>query len=437
MSTRRIDPSGAAIGPSEKPRPWQTISSVDESKIGKGLLKLVPFGGRLKHAAFARVSPNIAMSYWAQRAGATMGDWPKNAAAIDAGWLDAILRRNGVLKGSTIKSVAAANLGVGVGIMGDVSRLSIAYDKAEAGAPSSVIAKFPSTDPVNLGVARMLFFYPREIAFYTQLAQHSPIRTPRLLHAELDMSDHGFVLLLEDMGGAATPGDQIAGLTPAQAEAAITAIGRLHGAWWGKVDAGGMEALFDFANPQYGAAVQAGYQGFLAPALANFAGSYSDYTKKVAEGLAPVAARVIKDLSSGARTFVHGDYRADNMLFGPGLGDDGIAAVDWQISDRGGPLYDVAYLICNSIPTAYRQQAEQALLRRYHDTLLQMGVQGFSFDDCWQAYRFAVLCGLFVAVFTAGGMDLGNQRGRDMVRAVIDRVDTAVRELQVGDLLPG
>jgi hypothetical protein len=364
-----------------------------------------------------------------------MGDWPKNSAAVDAGWLDKVLRRNGVLSGAKVTGVAAADLGLGVGIMGEVSRLSITYEKPEASAPASIISKFPTSDPTNLGVARMLSFYPREVAFYTKLAQYSPIRTPRLLHAELDMTDQSFVLLLEDLRSASL-GDQIAGLTPPQAEAAITAIGRLHGAWWGKVDSGDMDALFDFANPQYGAAVQAGYQGFLAPALSNFSDCYSDYTKRTAEGLAPVAARVIKDLSSGARTFLHGDYRADNLLFGPSLGDDRIAAVDWQISGRGGPLYDVAYLICNSIPTAYRQQAEKTLLHRYHDTLLQMGVAGFTFDDCWKAYRLAVLCGLFVAVFTTGGMDLGNQRGRDMVRAVARRVDAAVVELQVGDLLP-
>jgi hypothetical protein len=366
-----------------------------------------------------------------------MGDWPGNSAAIDAQWLDNVLRRNGVLSGAKVSNVTAADLGVGVGIMAEVSRLSIGYDNAGPGAPSSIISKFPTADPVNLGVARMLFFYPREVAFYTQLAQYSPIRTPRLLHADLDLSDHSFVLLLEDLGSA-TLGDQIAGLTPAQAEAAITAIGRLHGAWWGKVDSGGMDAVFDFANPQYGAAVQASYQGFLAPALSGFADCYSDYTKKTAEGLAPVAARVIKDQSSsGPRTFLHGDYRADNLLFGPGLGDDGIAAVDWQISGRGGPLYDVAYLICNSVPTAYRQQAEKTLLRRYHDTLLRTGVEGFSFDDCWEAYRFAVLCGLFVAVFASGGMGLGNQRGQEMVRAAVLRVDAAVSELQVADLLPG
>ena len=355
---------------------------------------------------------------------------------MNAEWLDAVLRRSGVISSARIAAVVADKLGEGVGIMADVSRLSITYDKADSGAPASLIGKFPTTDPVNLGVARALYFYPREVAFYTKLAQYSPIRTPRLFHAELDMPDQSFLLLLEDLGGA-TMGDQVAGLAPAQAEAAIAALGRLHGTWWGKVDSGDMDSLFDFAGPQYGAALQSGYQAFLAPALGNFADCYSDYTKRTAEALAPVAARAIKQMASGARTFVHGDFRADNLLFGPALGEDGIAAVDWQISGRGGPLYDVAYLICNSVPTDYRREAEQALLRRYHDTLLRTGVTGFSFDDCWQAYRFAVLCGLFAAIFTTGGMDTGNRRGLEMVRAAVRRIDAAVSELQAGDLLPG
>jgi hypothetical protein len=365
-----------------------------------------------------------------------MGEWPRSSAGLDAGWLNGVMRQNKVLSDATITGLAVADLGTGIGIMGEVTRLSIRYDKAQPGAPSTMIAKFPTRDPTNLGVARALYFYPREVAFYTKLARHSPIRTPRLFHAELDMADHGFVLLLEDLTGA-TLGDQIEGLTPAQAEAAIQAIARLHAAWWGQVDGDGMDALFDFTNPDYCAAVQAGYQGFLAPALANFSACYGSYTKRVAEGLAPVAAAVVKQLSSRHRTFLHGDYRADNLLFGPALGEDGIAAVDWQISGRGGALYDVAYLICNSLPTAYRRRAEKELLKRYHDTLLKTGVEGFSFGECWEAYRFAVLCGLFVAIYTTGGMDLGNERGRKAMTALASRVDAAVNELQVGDLLPG
>jgi hypothetical protein len=364
-----------------------------------------------------------------------MSEWPRSSAAVQADWLDAVLRKNGMLTDSKVTNVTAADVGTGVGIMGEVARFSIEYDKPGNGAPATVVGKFPTADPTNLDVARALFFYPREVAFYTKLAQDSPIRTPRLLHAELDMRDHSFVLLLEDLYDV-THGDQITGLTPAQAEAAVTALGRLHGAWWGRVDVAGMETLFDFANPDYGAALQAGYQGFLEPALDNGSDCFSPYTKKVARGLAPVAARAVEQVSSSWRTLLHGDFRADNLMFGAALGQDGVAAVDWQISGKGGALYDVAYLICNSMPIAYHQKAEKDLLHRYHDTLLQSGVQGFTFEDCWSAYRFAVLCGLFVAIYTTGGMDVGNERGLNAMRAIARRVDAAVSQLEVGELLP-
>jgi aminoglycoside/choline kinase family phosphotransferase len=334
-----------------------------------------------------------------------------------------------------VTDVSARDLGTGLGIMGEVTRLSITHDGAEDGAPATLIGKFPTADPTNLGVANSLYFYPREVAFYTQLAQHSPIRTPALYHADLDMNDQSFVLLLEDLA-TATPGDQVAGTTPEQTKAAMAAIAKLHGAWWGKVDVEEMSALFDFANPEYCAAVAAGYQGFLAPALDNSVGLYSDYTRQTAERLAPVAAKVLADLSIENRTFVHGDYRADNLLFHPGLGEDGIAAVDWQISGRGGGLYDVAYLICNSVPHEYRKETEEQLLLQYHQDLVAMGVENYSYADCWHDYRFAVLCGLFVAIYTAGGMDLGNERGEAAMAALSSRVNAAVTELEVGDLLP-
>jgi hypothetical protein len=47
-----------------------------------------------------------------------------------------------------------------------------------------------------------------------------------------------------------------------------------------------------------------------------------------------------------------------------------------------------------------------------------------------------VLCGLFVAIFTTGGMDLGNERGVSAMRALARRVDAAVSDLEVGELLP-
>ena len=313
-----------------------------------------------------------------------------------------------------------------------------ATTRPEAGAPASIISKFPTADPVNLGVARMLSFYPREVAFYTKLAQHSPIRTPRLLHADLDMSDHSFVLLLEDMGGA-TLGDQIAGLTPAAGRGGDNGhrapARRLVGQ--GRLRRHGCAVRF-CQSPVWRGRARRATRASWRRRLSDFADCYSDYTKKTAEGLAPVAARVIKDLSSsGARTFLHGDYRADNLLFGPGLGDDGIAAVDWQISGRGGAavrrrLPDLQQRP-DRVPAAGRKDPAAPLPRHpaaawaskaSASTIAGRPTASPSCAACSSPYSRPAAWASAISV------------ARRWCAPSVRRVDAAVSELQVGDLLP-
>ena len=216
----------------------------------------------------------------------------------------------------------------------------------------------------------------------------------------------------------------------------MRALGALHGSWWGKVDSEQMVAMFDYANPEYGAAVQAGYEAFLEPALEKFGWLFSDYTKEVARALGPRTAQLLADMNADNRTLVHGDYRLDNLLFHPDLGEHGVAAVDWQISGRGSGLYDVAYILCNSVPTALRRQREEPLLREYHATVCDLGATDYSFEQCWLEYRRAVLSGLFVVIYTCGGMDLGNERGLAFVTEAAKRVDAATLDLKTGEVMP-
>jgi hypothetical protein len=364
-----------------------------------------------------------------------MGNIPGNSKDVTAGWLTDVLRNSGTIKDASVSGFDGKNLGEGYGLMGEVVRLNLEYDQPEDGAPRSVIGKFAAEDVVNLGVAKSMFFYPREVGFYTQLAPYSPVRTAKYYHADLAMPDQDFVLLLEDFD-TATRGDQVAGTTPEQTELAMTEIAKLHGAWWGKVDEGPMTELFDFTNPEFLAAVQDGYQAFVEPSLENFADYYSDYTAKVARELGPKTVEFLSNFNGKRRTFVHGDFRADNMMFGDIADSNGFALLDWQISGRGSGLYDIAYLICNSVPREYRKQAEQDLLKNHHATLMEMGVEDYSFDECWEDYRTAVLSGLYVAVYASGGLDLGNERGVELAKAALRRVDAAVNELQVGEFLP-
>jgi len=111
------------------------------------------------------------------------------------------------------------------------------------------------------------------------------------------------VLLLEDMRGR-HPGRPDHRPDAGPGEAAITAIGRLHGAWWARSTPAGWMRCSILPIPNTERPCKRATRDSWHRALSNFADCYGDYTKKTAERLAPVAARVIKELSlSGARTF--------------------------------------------------------------------------------------------------------------------------------------
>ena len=57
-------------------------------------------------------------------------------------------------------------------------------------------------------------------------------------------------------------------------------------------------------------------------------------------GIEELHARLAEEIPEGAGTVVHGDYRLDNVLIGPGLEIN--AVLDWEMSTLGDPLSDVA-----------------------------------------------------------------------------------------------
>ena len=59
------------------------------------------------------------------------------------------------------------------------------------------------------------------------------------------------------------------------------------------------------------------------------------------------------------RTIVHGDFRADNLLFGPARP----VVLDWQTASFGTGTSDLSYFLGSSLPVPVRQQHEEALVR--------------------------------------------------------------------------
>jgi hypothetical protein len=157
--------------------------------------------------------------------------FPVSLATIDPQWLTQVLRKHGFLTTGAITEFVVEGIGAEVGFLDSLARFTLTYDRPETTAPASLVIKVSSSEAKYLQIGNFYDAYEREFHFYDKVAPHTPIRLPRCFGQEVDPTSKTHVLLLEDLSSLAT-GDQVAGLTPAHALAAIESIGRFHAAWW-------------------------------------------------------------------------------------------------------------------------------------------------------------------------------------------------------------
>ena len=157
--------------------------------------------------------------------------------------------------------------------------------------------------------------------------------------------------------------------------------------------------------------------------------------RRLAEAFGPRIADYMGDVAAGPQTLIHGDFRTDNMFFGAEGGDD-FALIDWQASGIGSGLWDVAYFLGGSVSTETRRRIEREVLEEYHETVCGMGVEDFTFDDCWRLYRQNMLARLTVPIIICGGLDLSNERVRRFAESNLRRTLAVVEDLDAGEFLP-
>jgi hypothetical protein len=342
-----------------------------------------------------------------------------DADQLTPAWLDAVLGTGGTA--AAVRRVVTEP--VGTGQMATTVRARVELGD---GSERTVVVKFAR--PGVVGPFAQLA-YAKEVSFYAELASGLPVRTPACLHALMDESDARFVLVLEDMA-AARPGDQIAGCSVAQAEAALVNLAGLHGPTWGQRD------LAD-GRPWLGGGGEAGGEvsaEVLRPVMDMAADAFAE---RFAAELSPTEAAVLDGCRElvvpwlplqGPRLAVtHGDYRLDNLLFP--VGDPaGVTAVDWQMASLGAPGRDVAFFLGTSLEIDDRRRHEGDLLAAYHRALGAHGVTGYGEDECRDDYRlgmlhapFVVLLGRLTATVT--------ERGDEMFRAMWRRSAAAIDDL--------
>lgn len=375
---------------------------------------------------------------------------PAGPAALDAEWMTSALRAGGTLAPEArVRSLHAEVIGADRGIGGQVARVTLEYEglegQAAPDAPKTLVAKFPSAITVTRNGGRFMRLPEREVRLYRELAPILPVRTPACHFSAIDDEGDAFVLILEDLGGA-TFGDDIAGASDAQLEAAVEALASLHAEFWESplpaalgwmpaIDerAGQWQRMFTVAWREAVEAARAGDEDgkWLVATVPEAARDLVDLLTRGGRG-------AVERLAESPATLLHGDFRLDNLCFDLPDGSP-IAAMDWSNATRGPGPYDLAYLCCVGLPPERRREREDGLLARYHALLLERGVEAYSLEDCRRDYALSYLEPLMRMFFlvarghTAGGAE----RAHRVLSQVVRNAAEAALDLDAAALLEG
>ena len=353
-----------------------------------------------------------------------MGPAVVEAAAVDAAWLTQGLRQAGVL-GADGAVAGFSATGVGNGLVGTSVRYALRYAGDAAGAPASVVGKFPATDATSRQSGAAMRLYLREVNFYRHVAKLAAIRTPRVLASGFDAATHDFFLLFEDLAPA-RGGDQLAGCDAADAAVAMQEIAGLHAPLWGSPAVAGWDWL---RLPEE---ITGHLVSMVAPVAEMFRERFRDVLEpeimQAAMGLVPLARPLLSGHAERP-TVLHGDFRLDNVLFDAKGGAWKMATLDWQTVSAGRGTQDASYFIGAGLRADDRPAVEGDLVRHYHAALLAGGVQGYDWEECWRDYRKHSLNGLFMAMFSAISV-ARTARGDEMFLTMARRHARQALELQ-------
>jgi hypothetical protein len=308
---------------------------------------------------------------------------------VTADWLTDLLRAGGVLPHASVEAVDVVSSRLAT--LSRVRRLVVRYSGSTA-APTHIFLK-----TTRAGLSPMLRdIGQREVAYYRDVARYLPGGlVPRCYSAVWDDDTSRFSLLLEDLTAThAMISEWPVPPTDAQCRRIVRVYARLHACLWDHSDLGKTIGTFidapltDWFNRyQQRFAAFADHLGDRLPP-----GRRRIYERAIACGdrLAD-RHRTRRDL-----TVVHGDAHAWNSLHSP---DGDIRVIDWDSWRLAPATDDLAYMMAVHWYPERRQRLEDALLRHYHQALVDDGIVGYGLDALRHDYRHAVVRLLSVPVF--------------------------------------
>ncbi|MEB3199455.1 MAG: phosphotransferase [Synechococcaceae cyanobacterium] len=283
--------------------------------------------------------------------------------------------------GITIRDLEARVLGEGRGLQSTTWRLQLDCEPRDDG-PTSVILKSETADEEFNAFSRLHNAFEREVGVYTHCTPQLENHRPSVYACQGGSPSW---LLMEDLSHLRS-GDQVIGLSFEETLATVQQMGAIHARFWLNPELSGHAWLprhgFWFADPR-----EEFFEDFFRTYGVRFGPEVCRLYRAVLEQTAAIDAA----LDHRPWTLVHGDLRADNLLFDRGVEDPDSVIIDWSWASRSLGAIDIAFLIGGSTPQVQRLGRHEQLLEAWHRTLLEHGVSDYSLAEARRDLQLASL----------------------------------------------
>jgi hypothetical protein len=351
-----------------------------------------------------------------------------NLDQVTAEWLTAVLTRSGALTQGRVTAFEAAD---GRGNWSTSGSLRLHYSPdAQGERPLRLFLKMVDADTGDGE-----FFGTSEVDYY--LRDYVDVPDASLLRCydgRYAAAIHRYHLLLEDVSAT----HQVACDKPptlAYGLALAEACAILHAHWWGAArlaeahaplhDANHIRRFVAIAEPGAGQIIQQ-LAGELQP---HWPAAIRDLFARHPQ------AMIRRSQEANGFTLIHGDAGCYNIMV-PLEGERPLYLIDrqpfdWSLTTWLG-VYDLAYALVFHGDTEARRQWERPILRHYHETLRQRGVQGYTWEQLWDDYRLCLAMGVYIAVeYCRDGIDESTQW---VWLAMLQKALTACDDLNCAEL---
>lgn len=294
--------------------------------------------------------------------------------------------------GASVVDFTAQRIGAGRGMLGEIFLLDLAYAPGSHG-PERIVAKFAALRDGSLAAAVRGRAHERELRCFDELLATTPATTPTNYGTWYDPATAHF-LLLQGAVAVDEQVDQIAGLSPDDARLVLREMARLHARWWNDSQIGGLDWLprldGDGRIQNMTTLAAHGWE----PLCGLMGNKFSPAEQALGAELPDQIEAALRSLASMPSTLIHGDLRADNLLFSPDHRT--VTLIDWQGCGTGPPAFDLAYFMSQSLTVESRRQHEDELLEFYRSDLSEAGIT-VSAEQIRAGYAESMVYGLGIA----------------------------------------